>query len=117
VRVDGAYENTGGTPRPPLTKGMFVKATLNARVLDGIVVPRSALRNGQLMIANADSRLELLPIAPYLVQDGIALITDGVKDGEKIVVSTPIPLVEGMLLSLHPDTALMETLAKAGSAK
>ena len=117
VRVDNAYTTAELGRRPPLTKGMFVKATLNARPIDGIVIPRSALRDGQLMIANAESRLELRPISPYLVQDSIALITEGVEDGEKIVVSTPVPLVEGMLLSLHPDAALMETLAKAGSAK
>ena len=117
VRVDNAYTGAELGRRPPLTKGMFVKATLNARPVDGIVIPRSALRNGHLMIANTDSRLELRSVTPYLVQGGIALITGGVQDGEKIVVSTPIPLVEGMLLSLHPDTTLMETLAKAGSAE
>lgn len=117
VRVDNAYTAAELGRRPPLTKGMFVKATLNARPVEGIVIPRSALRDGQVMIANAENRLELRPITPYLVQDGIALITEGVEDGEKIVASTPIPLVEGMLLSLHPDIPLMEALARAGKAK
>ncbi|WP_428545000.1 efflux RND transporter periplasmic adaptor subunit [Profundibacter sp.] len=117
VRVDNAYTGAELGRRPPLTKGMFVKATLNARPVDGIVIPRSALRGGQLMIANTDSRLELRPITPYLVQDGIALITDGVENGEKIVVSTPVPMIEGMLLSQHPDTALMKILANVDSAK
>ena len=117
VRVDNAYTSAELGRRPPLTKGMFVKATLNARPVEGIVIPRSALRDGRLMLVNGENRLELRPITPYLVQDGIALITDGIKDGDKIIVSMPIPMVEGMLLSLHPDTKLMESLAKAGSAK
>ena len=117
VRVDNAYTSAELGRRPPLTKGMFVKATLNARPVEGIVIPRSALRDGRLMLVNGENRLELRPITPYLVQGGIALITDGIKDGDKIVVSMPIPMVEGMLLSLHPDTELMDSLAKAGSTK
>ncbi|MCK4712704.1 MAG: hypothetical protein KAT26_07480, partial [Marinosulfonomonas sp.] len=115
--IDNAYTSAELGRRPPLTKGMFVEVTLDANPVEGIIIPRSALRGGQIMLVDGDGRLKLLPVTPHLVQGDIALITEGVSDGAQIVVSVPVPMVEGMLLDLHPDTDLMQTLAKAGVAK
>lgn len=117
VRVDTAY--TGAKPgrRPPLTKGMFVEVTLKAQPASGIVVPRSALRDGQLLVADADDRLQRVPVAFDVVQDGIALITSGVAEGARIVVSTPSPAIPGMLLAVTEDSDLMARLAAKGSAE
>ncbi len=52
VQVEGAYGQAGGTNRPPLTKGMFVNVTLSAPPVTGIILPRSALRDGQVFVAD-----------------------------------------------------------------
>jgi multidrug efflux pump subunit AcrA (membrane-fusion protein) len=117
VRVEKAYERAELGRRPPLSKGMFVKMTLSAPPINGIVVPRSALRNGKLMVVGSDSRLELLPVHPRILQGDIALITEGVEAGAQVVVSRPIPTIEGMLLLPRLDAELMAKLAQAGQAR
>jgi multidrug efflux pump subunit AcrA (membrane-fusion protein) len=114
VRVDAAYSGMEPGKRPPLTKGMFVEVTLKAQPTNGIAVPRSALRDGQLLVADAADRLQVVPVDFDLVQDGIALITDGVAEGARIVVSTPSPAIAGMLLIATEDSDLMARLAGEG---
>lgn len=117
VRVDAAYSGMEPGKRPPLTKGMFVEVTLKAQPTNGIAVPRSALRDGQLLVADAADRLQVVPVDFDLVQDGIALITDGVAEGARIVVSTPSPAIAGMLLIATEDSDLMARLAGEGRGK
>ncbi len=117
VRIESAYSSAELGRRPPLTKGMFVEVTLSAKPTSGIIIPRSALRDGQVMIVDEDNRMINRPVVARLVQGDVALITQGVDAGTQIVVSTPVPRIEGMLLQLHPDDALMGALATAGVAK
>lgn len=114
VRVDSAYRGVGPGKKPPLAKGMFVEVTLSAPPIEGVVIPRSALRAGQVLLAGEDARLILVPVSPYLVQDTIALIRDGLDEGSQVIVSTPSPVISGMLLDITEDTALMAQLAKTG---
>ena len=117
LRIDSAYSSAKLGSRPPLTKGMFVEITLAAKPVDGIIIPRSALRGGQVMVADADNRLKRVSVSAYLVQGDVALITGGLEEGAQILVSTPVPMIKGMLLDLHSDADLMAELAAAGSAQ
>lgn len=114
VRVASAYTGLEPGRRPPLTKGMFVDVTIRAQPAIGIVVPRSALRDGRLLVADADDRLQIVPVEYDLVQDGIALVTSGVTEGAHIVVSTPSPAIAEMLLDKTEDSDLMARLATEG---
>lgn len=114
VQVDRAYAGAEPGNRPPLTKGMFVEVVLSTPPIHGIVVPRSALRDGQLLVADAENRLRKVPVTPRLVQGGIAVITDGIGEGSRIVVSAPSPAMPGMLLEVTEDTALIARLAAEG---
>jgi len=117
LTVDGAYANIEPGKRPPLTKGMFVRVALRARPVTGIVIPRSALRSGQILVAGVDDRLALIPVRPFLVQDDIALITQGVQIGQRVVVSSVSPALPGLLLDVTEDTGLMARLASAGTGE
>jgi len=117
VRVDTAYSGAEPGKRPPLTKGMFVEVDLTAPPLEGIVIPRSALRDGKVMLVDPDSRLLTVQVTPRLVQDEIALIDKGLEPGSKVVVSALSPAVEGMLLNTTQDKALEARLALAGQAR
>ncbi|MCB1366468.1 MAG: hypothetical protein KDK00_01785 [Rhodobacteraceae bacterium] len=112
VQVDAAYGQSGSGEgdRPPLTKGMFVEVVLGTQPVTGIVVPRSALNNGHLLFADADNRLRLMAASPDLVQGGIALFTSGIAEGSRIVLSAPSPMIDGLLLDTHPDTATLPML-------
>lgn len=114
LQVDTAYSGASPGERPPLTKGMFVEAILSSTPIKGIVVPRAAIRNGQLMLVDGESRLKLISLTPILVQDAIAVITEGLDEGAYVVVSDPSPVIPGMLLDPIKDTELMARLAGEG---
>ncbi|MCK8463430.1 hypothetical protein MUY35_06160 [Aliiroseovarius sp. S1339] len=117
VQVNNAYGQSGNGNRPPLTKGMFVDVVLSSEPVSGIVVPRSALRDGQIFLAEADNRLRIVPVTPQLVQGAIAMLGDEIGEGSQIVLSPPNPVIEGALLDLHPDTELMNRLMVEDAAQ
>ena len=96
---------------------MFVETLLSAAQIKGIAVPRSALHGGQVHIADDDNRLRIVDVRPNLLQSDIALITGGIDVGSRIVLSAPIPAVEGLLLDVHPDVDLMPRLLAEDAAR
>ncbi len=110
LRVDTAYEAAAPGRRPPLAKGMFVEAVLRGTPRPGIIVPRSALRDGHVLLADEDDRLKRVPVRPAFVRDEVALVGDGIEEGARIVVSALSPAIEGMLLSPVRDEALSRWL-------
>lgn len=117
VQVDAAYGQAGDGNRPPLAKGMFVDVILSAPPVTGVVVPRSAVHEGKVYIADAGNRLRMVSARPQLVQGAIALFTEGIDPGSQIVLGRPVPVVEGLLLDPHPDTALMPLLLAEDAAR
>lgn len=116
VQVDDAYAIARPGDRPPLAKGMFVEVVLTTGAVSGTVIPRSALRDGQALVVGADSRLELIPVTPLLLQDGIAVIAAPDLQDRLVVVSDPGPILPGMLLQTTPDPGLIDRLIDEGSA-
>ncbi len=110
VRVENAY---GGKGKPPLTKGMFVEVVLTAPPVTGVVIPRTALDQGRVLLATNEARLVVQPVTPTLVQGDIVLVKAGLPAGSKVVVSTLRPVIPGMLLDLTADKALMQSLLEA----
>lgn len=113
VRVENAYRGASDALRPPLTKGMFVEVELTAPAVSGVMIPRSAIDQGRVLLADADDRLRVLEVSPTLMQGEIALIKAGLLQGSRVVVSRPRPIIPGMLLATTLDEALMETLNEA----
>ncbi|HHL21575.1 MAG TPA: hypothetical protein ENJ52_08590 [Aliiroseovarius sp.] len=118
LRVDDAYSSATPGVRPPLTKGMFVEAVLTGPGRAGIIVPRSAVRGGKVMIAGDDDRLRLVTVTVLRVQEDVALIGEGLSPGVRLVVSDPSPPVPGQLLEPVRDQMLEDRLAAraAGTA-
>jgi len=110
VLVQAAYGQAGGNNQPPLTKGMFVEVVLSMEPVSGVILPRSALRDGRVLVADADNRLRIITAKPQLVQGGIVLFSDGITDGVRVLVSPPSPVIEGLLLDPFLDTNLMKQL-------
>ena len=117
VRVQAAYGQDGDSARPPLTKGMFVDVALSAGPITGVVLPRSAVRDGQIHTVDSDNRLRIISADPQLVQAGIALFAGGIEEGARVVLSTPSPVVDGLLLDPHVDTAVLPTLLAQDAAR
>lgn len=114
VRVEDAYVSADPGNRPPLTQGMFVEVVLTAPPLKGLVLPRTALRDGAVLVADNKNRLRHVPVTPRLIQGNIALVTEGLEAGSRVLVVPPSPVIEGMLLEVFPNKALMSELTAVG---
>ena len=113
MAVDDAYAQAIPGVRPPLTKGMFVEVELSAATTEPrVIVPRSALHDGKLYVANAEDRLEIRTIETGLTQGAFVEVTSGLEAGERVVVSDLSPAIAGMLLRNTTDTDVQGQLLK-----
>ena len=125
VQVEKPYEDVRIDTKPPLVKGMFVEVELRGRPIpDQIVVPRSAVRNGAVHLADSENRLRIRPVAVRAEQGNEVLIARGLEAGERLVLTDLSPAIEGMLLEpvaepatdgAAPQSALLRP-APAGEA-
>lgn len=118
VGVDRPFEKVIPGYRPPLSKGMFVQVVLRGAPQPGrVVVPRSAVRDGRVLIADGDQRLRHRPVEVLYNQGPLAVIADGLVAGETVVTSDLVPAVDGMLLATEPDEVLAESLVRAATGE
>ncbi len=111
VAVDEPYRGTRLGERPPLAKNMYVAVDLiGRRQPSAIVVPRSALHEDLIYVANDDSRLERRAVEIGLRQADFVTITSGLEESERVIVSDLSPAVEGMLLRVVEAPDLLQRL-------
>ncbi len=117
VRVDAPYTRSEDAHRPPLIKGMFVKVRLFApKVSDAILLPRTAILNGRVMLASPDDRLTFAPVRPiFAFGDMVVLAPTSLPRYARIVTSRPTPAIEGTLLSTQLDVAAEARIAAAAA--
>jgi len=118
VSVDDSYANAVPGEKPPLSKGMFVEVEIRAKPIEGvIVVPRSALDAGRLLIVSDDGRLQVRKVETGIVQGSLAVVQAGISPGNRIVVSDLNPAVDGMLINATEDQPLTVELRRQASGK
>lgn len=119
VAVDEPYEGVQPGVRPPLVKGMFVRVALQGPPRpDTLVIPRTALHEGQrVYLADGENRLRSREVQVGFGQDEFMTIVSGLATGERLVVSDPVPAIEGMLLEPQEDEALLTRLVAAASGE
>lgn len=113
VTIETAYTGAAPDQKPPLTKGMFVEVVISGKPVAGRLVPRVAVRDGRVKLVGQDERLDSRTVVPALVQGEIAVITEGLTAGERVVVSDPPVAFDGMLLA-PDDVAFSETASEGG---
>jgi RND family efflux transporter MFP subunit len=116
VAVDKPFDKVKPGYRPPLSKGMFVQVVLRGKSrAPSLVVPRVAVRNGAVYVADADNRLRRREVEVLFSQGDMSAIASGLSPGERVVVSDLVPAAEGMLLRPEMDPAWSEALQALGS--
>ena len=90
------YGFLGQGPQDELRMGTFVRAAINGRYVDNVVVlPRYVLRNDNtVLVANSERELEVREVVVARAEARQVYITDGVSNGELVVTTTldaPIP--------------------------
>jgi membrane fusion protein, multidrug efflux system len=117
IVVDRPYEQVIPGRRPPLVRSMFVEVELRGRPRPpAVVVPRDAVEGGRVLLAEA-GRLRAQAVVVAFTQGEIAVIADGLLGGELVVVSDVAPAIEGQLLEITPDEALLQELLRAADGR
>jgi multidrug efflux pump subunit AcrA (membrane-fusion protein) len=110
VGVDDPYGKIIPGRRPPLLKGMYTAVDLFAPEREAMVIPRRALHEGRVYIADADQRLEIRPVDVQLTQGELAIVRSGIEEGERIIVNDLVPVIEGMPLKVEASAEAEDEL-------
>ncbi len=89
----------------PLAVGLFVEATIEgALAREVVVLPRSALRNGeQVLVVDSDNRLHFRDVELLRLHKDEVLIRSGLEAGERVCVSPLQTAVDGMRVETIAD--------------
>lgn len=114
VRVDDPQSQRVAGQRPPLRRNMVVEVELSAPKRKALVVPVEAVQNGLALVVSAEGVLEKRPVTTGFVAGDIAVVTNGLKPGDQLVVTDPSIAVPGMAVKpLEDDARKAEILAEA----
>jgi len=112
VGVDKPYEKIIPGQRPPLLKGMYTAVDLMAPQRSAMVVPRKALHQGRVYIADADNRLQIRAVDVQFSQDDIVVLQGGIDEDERVIITDLTPVIEGMPLQVTAATRVEAELAQ-----
>lgn len=102
-------------PVPP-RKGIFSRVEIHGEPLEEtLLVPRSAIREGRVLLAGEDGRLAGAEVEVLFTQGEIAAVSGDVAPGDRVVLSNVSPAIMGMRLSPLEDKAARELVAREAS--
>jgi RND family efflux transporter MFP subunit len=88
----------------PLPFGLFARVTLPGRALqDAVALPQTAVRGDDEVFLVEDGRLLIRKVVVARHQDGQALVTQGLSDGDHIVLTRLELMLEGMAVAVADD--------------
>lgn len=109
--VDDPYGQVVPGVRPALVRGMYCEMELQAPPRPRtVVLPRSAVRNGNIYLIDDEGRLRRQAVHIAFTQDDMIVLESGLEGGETVIVSDPAPAIEGMKVEAIDDTDLRERL-------
>ncbi|AXY41699.1 efflux RND transporter periplasmic adaptor subunit [Halomonas sp. JS92-SW72] len=112
VRVEHPWRDARPPDHPPLQRDMYTRVRLSAGGPEAaMVVPASALHQGELYLADEQGRLVRRPVSVAFQQGGLAVIEEGLAPGERVVLDDLQPAIEGMALAVRRDEAAEARLA------
>jgi RND family efflux transporter MFP subunit len=87
--------------KPILPIGLFVEAEINGKQLEDVfMIPNSALTpNDELLVLNQDDTLEIRKVKVVTKMKNHILVKEGMKAGERVVVSKLSIVTNGMLVN------------------
>ncbi len=114
IAVDHPYDDIIPGKRPPLLKGMYTAVELFSPAKPTLVLPRKAVHQGRIYIADENNTLKIQAVH-ILFQQGDMVVLDSVKDksllGQKIIISDVIPVIEGLPLKVITAEEYQKNLA------
>lgn len=98
AEIGDPYRRAAGSDGRELPVGSFVGAEISGRQVDDVfTVPRGALRgNEQLVVVNAENRLEVRNVGVLRADAELAYLDSGVSNGELVAVTVIDNPINGM---------------------
>jgi membrane fusion protein (multidrug efflux system) len=81
-----------GNPKRELLPGMYVRVLIEQGIdTDAIAVPQQAIQRdagggSEVYVVKADGRVAAQPVRTGAIQDGVWLVSEGLKDGDRVIV-------------------------------
>jgi RND family efflux transporter MFP subunit len=111
VVVERPYEGVIPGVRPPLLKGMYTSVEFLSQPRDMLVIPRKALHENRVYVVSAENTLEIRPIQISYSQGQLVVIKEGLKEGDKIITSDLVPVIEGIKLDIVESEDFQKEIA------
>ena len=111
VSVDNPYDGVIPGQRPPLLKGMYTSVEFLSKPIDMLVIPRKALHENRVYVVSEENTLSIRPIQISYSQGQLVVIKDGLKEGDKIITSDLVPVIEGIKLELIESDEFQKEIA------
>ena len=93
ARMENPYAST-----PPLISGLFVRARIKGETLDKVIVlPRAVVRGKDTtLVIDEDNHLRFRKIKLYRAERERVIVLEGLKEGERVCLTTLETVVDGM---------------------
>ncbi|OWY10547.1 hypothetical protein B6V74_00485 [Thioclava sp. F42-5] len=111
VRVDDPLGQAQAGERPPLRRNMVVAVELAAPKQSLLVVPAEAVAGGSAMVVSEDGTLAKRAVKTSFVSGDLAVIAQGLKAGDQLVITDPSIAVPGMAVKATEDEARKAEIA------
>jgi HlyD family secretion protein len=117
VAVNKPYEGIIPGKRPPLLKGMYTSVEFFTPAKPTLVLPRKAVHQGRVYVATKKNTLAIRPVNILFAQGEMVVLEEsednGLKIGEKVIISDVIPVMEGMPLKTIAAVEYEEQLKRS----
>ena len=101
IEVDDAFSSVELGVKPALVPGMFVEVIVYGDKLNDVfVIPRDTVRDGSVYVVR-DGRLAIVPVGVFALEEDTAVIDDGLRDGDQVVIADLFPAASGMPLRIE----------------
>jgi len=113
IQVDDPFQIKAKQPKPPLIKGMYCEIELVGKPIENLlIIPRSAVHDeGTIYLADENNTLQIKKVTLGFSQGNFSVVRDGLKPGDRVVITDLIPAVQGMSLKTVIDTKTIEALS------
>lgn len=99
VGVKNPYDKMKPGVRPPLVPNLYCEVELQGNKRDNqIVIPIRALHGGRVYLIDGEKRLHTTEVIVDMIMGDFAVISEGVSEGDMVVLTDLVPAIEGMLL-------------------
>lgn len=110
VSVSGNYQNIEPGAKPPLLEGMYMKVSLFGAAQEFMAVPRFAIHQNQLFRISSTDTLEKVSLDETQMQGNLALVSNSLADGDRIITSDVFPAVAGMDVTPQEDAETQQKI-------